>query len=79
MRPKRQVQDLPRKRSKRNLPDISEITYKNVELLNHFVDAGGKISGSKFTGFDPKRQRKLQKSIKRARALGLMSYMGRGV
>jgi small subunit ribosomal protein S18 len=78
MRPRKPVQEFTRRISKRNLPDISEITYKNTELLNYFVDSAGKILGSKLTGFDPKRQRKLQKSIKRARSLGLMSFVGRG-
>ncbi len=57
---------------KKNTPELAEITYKNVSLLQSFTDSSHKILGRKQTGLDAKKQRKVQKAIKQARSLGLM-------
>ena len=53
---------------------IKEINLKNTELLQKFISSLGKIRARKKTGLCAKHQRKLAKSIKRARSLGLLSY-----
>ena len=59
---------------KRNNPDLSELHYKNIQLLNGYVDGSGKIMGRKHNGLSAKKQRALQKAIKQARVLGLMPF-----
>jgi small subunit ribosomal protein S18 len=62
------------KKKKRNLPNLTEINYKNVGLLSNYVNEAGKIVSHKQSGFDAKRQRLLSKAVKRARVLGLLSF-----
>lgn len=60
------------KYKKKNSPELEEITYKNIPLLQSFTDSSHKIMGRKQTGLDAKKQRTMQKAIKQARSLGLM-------
>ncbi|KAI8896366.1 ribosomal protein S18 [Globomyces pollinis-pini] len=48
--------------------------YKNTSLLSHFVTKMGLIKPRSQTGLSLKNQRSLAKSIKRARAFGLIPY-----
>lgn len=48
--------------------------YKNVELLQVFTDKNGKIKPRFITNLTIKQQKKLAKSIKRARLLNLMPF-----
>ena len=63
-----------KQRKRKNMPDMSDIVYKNVSLLQQFVDGTGKIHGRRQTGLDAKKQRAVQKAIKQARSLGLMPF-----
>ena len=54
-----------------------DIDYKNVKALQRYVSEKGKISASRVTNLSAKKQRALALAIKRARFLGLMSYVGR--
>jgi len=56
---------------------IKEINFKNTELLRKFISSLGKIRARKRTGLCAKHQRKLAKTIKRARSLGLLSCTGK--
>ena len=58
----------------RTVPDFEEIHYQNLALLYTYLDSSGKIIGHGFSGFDAKKQRKLQRAIKRARALGILPF-----
>lgn len=60
------------KKRKKYSPEASEIHFKNVSLLSQFTDSADKIIGRKQSGLDAKKQRMMQKAIKRARTLGLM-------
>lgn len=62
----------PRAR-KRVIPESSEITFKNLDVLKGFTDSSGKILGRSATGFDSKKQRLLKKAVKQARSLGLFA------
>ena len=56
---------------------IGDIDYKHTKLLRRFVNDQGKIMPRRVTGTSSKMHRKLVKSIKRARSIGLMAYVER--
>ena len=51
---------------------IDAIDYKNVALLRTFVTDQGRILPRKYTGLPAHYQRRLNRAIKRARAMLLM-------
>lgn len=53
---------------------ITEVDYKDVELLKDFVGETGKIIPSRITGTKARYQRQLSTAVKRARFLALMPY-----
>lgn len=53
---------------------ITEIDYKDLQLLKSFVSESGKIVPSRITGTKAKYQRQLATAIKRARYLALLPY-----
>ncbi len=53
---------------------ISEVDYKDIELLKAYITETGKIVPSRITGTKAKYQRQLSKAIKRARYLALLPY-----
>lgn len=53
---------------------ITEIDYKDLELLKGFVTETGKIVPSRITGTKARYQRQLAGAVKRARFLALLSY-----
>jgi small subunit ribosomal protein S18 len=53
---------------------ITEIDYKDIELLKAYISETGKIVPSRITGTKAKYQRQLAKAIKRARYLSLIPY-----
>jgi len=63
-----------RKYCKFTAEGITEIDYKDLELLKGFVTETGKIVPSRITGTKAKYQRQLAKAVKRARYLSLLPY-----
>ena len=57
--------------------NIKNINYKEVETLSRFIDNLGKIKKPKYTGTCAKHQRKLAKTIKKARIAGLLPFTTR--
>ena len=53
---------------------ISEVDYKDLELLKAYISETGKIVPSRITGTKAKYQRQLAKAVKRARYLALLPY-----
>ena len=53
----------------------SKIDYKDIKTLTRFVSERGKIIPSRISAVSAKKQRELSKAIKRARYIGLMSYV----
>jgi small subunit ribosomal protein S18 len=53
---------------------ITEIDYKDLNLLKQYVSETGKIVPSRITGTSAKYQRQLATAIKRARFLALLPY-----
>ncbi|MCF6281802.1 MAG: 30S ribosomal protein S18 [Candidatus Polarisedimenticolaceae bacterium] len=56
---------------------ITEIDYKDLNLLKAYVSESGKIVPSRITGTSAKYQRQLATAIKRARHLALVPYTDR--
>ncbi|MEX0943067.1 MAG: 30S ribosomal protein S18 [Pseudomonadales bacterium] len=53
---------------------VTEIDYKDIEVLKQYVSETGKIVPSRITGTKARYQRQLAKAIKRARYLALIPY-----
>ena len=53
---------------------ISEIDYKDTNLLKEYVGESGKIVPSRITGTKARYQRQLATAVKRARYLALLPY-----
>lgn len=53
---------------------ITEIDYKDIELLDKFISESGKIFPSRSTGTKSRYQRQLTSAIKLARYLSLIPY-----
>jgi len=63
-----------RKYCKFTAEGITEVDYKDLELLKGFVTEHGKIIPSHTTGTKSRYQRQLSTAIKRARFLALLPY-----
>lgn len=66
---------MPR-RFKRNIPAYFD--YKDVKVLQRFVNIYGQIEPATKTGLSAKQQRQLTVAIKRARHLALMPFVAQG-
>jgi small subunit ribosomal protein S18 len=53
---------------------VTEIDYKDLELLKNYITETGKIVPSRITGTSAKYQRQLARAVKRARFLALLPY-----
>jgi small subunit ribosomal protein S18 len=53
---------------------ITEIDYKDLNILRSYITETGKIVPSRITGTKSKYQRQLSKAVKRARYLALLPY-----
>ena len=53
---------------------ITEIDYKDLNMLKQYVSESGKIVPSRITGTKARFQRQLATAIKRARELALLPY-----
>ncbi len=53
---------------------ITEVDYKDIDILKSFITETGKIVPSRITGTKAKYQRQLATAIKRARFLALLPF-----
>ncbi len=60
------------KRNVRFLEGVTEIDYKDAELLRKFMSDSGKIMPRRLTGVTANQQRKITRAIRRARVVGLL-------
>nr|YP_010619086.1 Ribosomal protein S18 [Pterosiphonia complanata]WAX03099.1 Ribosomal protein S18 [Pterosiphonia complanata] len=51
------------------------IDYKDIDLLRKFINDQGKILSRRSTGLNSKQQKKITKSIKRARLIALLPFL----
>lgn len=56
---------------------IEDIDYKDVERLKEFLSEHGKILSRRVTGNRAKHQRRLTRSVKRARFMALLPFVGK--
>ena len=54
--------------------NITEIDYKDLNILKQYIGESGKIVPSRITGTKAKYQRQLSTAVKRARFLALLPY-----
>nr|AOM64513.1 ribosomal protein S18 [Riquetophycus sp.] len=57
-----------------SIKDSEILDYKDIDLLRKFINDQGKILSRRSTGLHTKKQKKLSKSIKRARILSLLPF-----
>ncbi len=53
---------------------VTQIDYKDIEVLKGYVSEAGKIVPSRITGTKARYQRQLSTAIKRARYVALLPY-----
>ena len=53
---------------------VTEIDYKDLNMLRQYISETGKIVPSRITGTKARYQRQLQVAVKRARFLALIPY-----
>lgn len=61
------------KKNKKNSPKYFD--YKDVEVLQRYIDSYGQIETRAKTGLSAKSQRQLAVAIKRARHIGLLPFV----
>jgi small subunit ribosomal protein S18 len=57
------------------IKDDRIIDYKNTDLLRRYVSSFGRIVSRKRSGLSAQQQRKMSRSIKRARLMGLLPFV----
>jgi small subunit ribosomal protein S18 len=60
-------------RQRRSLDGVKAIDSRDYDLLSRFVTEYGKILPARLTGANPKQQRQIKRSVRRARNIGLMA------
>lgn len=60
------------KRDPELLRGVTEIDYKDAELLKKFMTDRGKILPRRLTGASAQQQRQIKRAIRRARVVGLV-------
>ena len=54
---------------------ISEVDYKDTELIKRYLDQFARIQKSRFSGNCAKHQRKLAKAVKLSRFIALIPFV----
>lgn len=70
--PKRVINRQPRNTARFQLSKDVSIEYKNISVLQKFLNDRGKIIPRRYSGLSARQQRKLVTAIKRARYLALL-------
>jgi small subunit ribosomal protein S18 len=60
------------KRDPELLRGVTEIDYKDAELLKKFMTDRGKVLPRRLTGANARQQRQIKQAIRRARVMGLV-------
>lgn len=56
----------------KHLEGVTEVDYKDYELLRKFTTEHGKILPRRLTGANAKQQRQVARAIRKARTIGLV-------
>lgn len=65
-----------RRGRRRRFKTIDFVDFKDQGALRRYLSANGKIHSRKRNQVDLKTQRKIQRAVKRARFMGILSYTG---
>lgn len=68
---------LPKKVCRFCVDNIDEVDYKDVKVLQKYINSYGKIDARKRSGLCAKHQRKLSIAIKRSRMMALLPFVNR--
>ncbi len=60
------------KKGARYLEGVTDVDYKDSELLKKFMTERGKIMPQRVIGTSAKQQRQIKRAIRRARVMGLV-------
>ncbi|WP_158885744.1 30S ribosomal protein S18 [Amycolatopsis anabasis] len=63
-----------RKRNPLHAERVSEVDWKDVDLLRKFISDRGKIRARRVTGLTPQQQKRVATAIKNAREMALLPY-----
>ncbi|MFC4080680.1 30S ribosomal protein S18 [Amycolatopsis samaneae] len=55
---------------------VTEVDWKDVDLLRKFISDRGKIRARRVTGLTPRQQKQVATAIKNAREMALLPYPG---
>ena len=61
------------------LRSITYLDYRDIRILERFLNDRGKILPNRITGVTAKAQRRLEESIKHARHLALLPFVAEGL
>ena len=61
------------------LRNITYVDYRDIRILERFLNDRGKILPNRITGVSAKYQRKIESSIKHARHLALLPFVAGGL
>ncbi|OZM72413.1 30S ribosomal protein S18 [Amycolatopsis antarctica] len=75
--PKPAAKPFKRKRNPLLAAGVSEVDWKDVELLRKFISDRGKIRARRVTGLTPRQQKQVSVAIKNAREMALLPYPAR--
>ena len=64
------------KRNQLTALGITQVDYKDVQLLRTFISERGKIRSRRVTGLTPQQQRQVATAIKNAREMALLPMSG---
>ncbi len=65
--------DMTAMKQRRSLNGVKAIDCRDYDLLGRFVTEFGKILPARLTGANPKQQRQIKRSVRRARNIGIMA------
>jgi small subunit ribosomal protein S18 len=57
---------------------VTEVDWKDVDLLRKFISDRGKIRARRVTGLTPQQQKQVATAIKNAREMALLPYPASG-
>ncbi len=57
---------------------VTEVDWKDVDLLRKFISDRGKIRARRVTGLTPQQQKQVATAIKNAREMALLPYPAAG-
>ena len=77
-RPKPPIKPFKKKPNPLTAAKITEIDYKDVNLLRKFVSDRGKIRSRRITGVNVQQQREIAKAVKNAREMALLPFASTG-